>query len=296
LPIGAATGLGSVAYSTAVAGSLLDEPELFEHARRCVHRLMEARGRDSDFDVSAGLAGAIVALLAVHARIGGDALVTGAEAFAGRLLTGDKDDRPACIADAGTGLAHGAAGIALAFARLHAASGRARWRRAARALLSYERSVFDATEGNWPDLRPARLARGHGFLVGWCGGAPGIALGRLDCRDLDHRADDDVAAGVAATLAAPLGIRDHVCCGNMGRVEILFELGRRLNRPELVAAALDRAAQLVARAEQAGTFTLVSDPAIQIAHPGFHQGLSGIGYALLRLVEPDAVPCVLTWS
>ena len=292
---GAATGLGSVAYATIVAGLLLDEPEFFDHARVCAHLLMNIRRRDGDFDVSAGPGGAIVALLAVHARVGGDALIAGAEAFAERLI-GDDGDRPACVTDAGTGLAHGAAGIAFALARLHAVSGRERWRRAAQALLRYERDVFDPVAGNWPDLRPARKAHGPGFMMGWCAGAPGIALARLDCCHVDHHADADLAVGIAATLAAPAGARDHVCCGNMGRVEILFELGRRLNRPDLVAAAVERAGQLVARAERTGTFTLVSDPAIQIAHPGFHQGLSGIGYALLRLAEPAALPCVLTWS
>lgn len=172
--------------------------------------------------------------------------------------------RPVGIQVTGTGLAHGAAGIALALARLYAATGRERWRRAAQAALARERSVFDPVARNWPDLRASRLAHGPGSLVGWCGGAPGIALSRLDCLAIDLGAPNDVTAGLATTVAAPLGVRDHVCCGNVGRVEILYELGRRLNRPDIVATAQHRAGMLADRAEEAGTFRLVSDPAIQV--------------------------------
>ena len=232
---GAATGLGSVAYTTIVAGLLLDEPEFFDHARVCAHLLMNIRRRDRDFDVSAGPGGAIVALLAVHARVGGDALIAGAEAFAERLI-GDDGDRPACVTDAGTGLAHGAAGIAFALARLHAVSGRERWRRAAQALLRYERDVFDPVAGNWPDLRPARKAtwaRVHDGLVcrrtGNCARPARLLPRGSPCRCRSGRGHRR-HAGRTSRCARPCLLRKHGPRGDPVRARTPIESPRSRGR------------------------------------------------------------------
>jgi lantibiotic modifying enzyme len=79
----------------------------------------------------------------------------------------------------------------------------------------------------------------------------------------------------------------------MGRVEFLFTAGRKLNRPELVDAAMKLASQVVARAEEKGHYGY--GPILDF-HPGFFQGASGIGYQLLRLAYPDQLPSVLLWE
>jgi hypothetical protein len=37
-----------------------------------------------------------------------------------------------------------------------------------------------------------------------------------------------------------MGDADHVCCGKLGRIELLLEAGTRLRRPELIEAARRR--------------------------------------------------------
>jgi lantibiotic modifying enzyme len=51
---------------------------------------------------------------------------------------------------------------------------------------------------------------------------------------------------------------------------------------------------LIHRAEARGGFYLFPDK--NLFNPGFFQGLSGIGYALLRLAKPDRYPNVLLWQ
>jgi lantibiotic modifying enzyme len=45
-----------------------------------------------------------------------------------------------------------------------------------------------------------------------------------------------------------------------------------------------------------GFFRLQSGLPDVIFDPSLFRGLSGIGYALLRLAEPRRVPCVLLWE
>ncbi len=89
---------------------------------------------------------------------------------------------------------------------------------------------------------------------------------------------------------------DHLCCGAFGRVETLFTAGRVLSRPDLTALASALAARVVATARQQGSYFLFSGMPDETYSPGFFQGVSGIGYELLRLAYPDILPSVLVWE
>ena len=82
-----------------------------------------------------------------------------------------------------TGLGHGVSGIALALIRLGRILGEERFLTAARDAVAYEDSVFDEESGNWPDFRNDSGEKGRTarkFMGGYCAGAPGIGLARLD--------------------------------------------------------------------------------------------------------------------
>jgi lantibiotic modifying enzyme len=198
-----------------------------------------------------------------------------------------------------TGLAHGAAGIALALLRLHAATGHARYRDAAREAIAYERLVYDAAARNWPDYRPAAGSNGDaGHSVMWCHGAPGIGLARLDGLALD---DDpaclrEIDAALKTTIDFGLRGPDYPCCGNLGRIELLLEAGRRLDRPALCRRATSAAAAVVERAAREGGFRVIRDRPARSFKPGFFRGVAGIGYQLLRIADPERVPSVLLWA
>ena len=83
---------------------------------------------------------------------------------------------------------------------------------------------------------------------------------------------------------------DQLCCGNFGRIELLVTAARTLGRPEL----LRHARELAATAGAGDGYGLHCGR--ELFNPALFQGLSGIGYELLRLARPEAVPSVLLWA
>ena len=79
------------------------------------------------------------------------------------------------------GLARGAAGVALALARLAALAPEAEgWAKAAAAARGYERGWFSPEHASWADLRQDALGPGGpGYPQLWCHGSVGIAHERL---------------------------------------------------------------------------------------------------------------------
>jgi lantibiotic modifying enzyme len=195
-------------------------------------------------------------------------------------------------------MAHGATGIAHALTQLSAATGDARYLAAAREAIAYERSTA-SEPGRWPDLRyPASEA--PRFATSWCNGAAGIGLARaaglaiLD--DPSVREDLDTAIRIVSSLEEEGP--DNLCCGSLGRVELLHVAGARLSRPRLIQEAHAQASAVLGRLSKQGPLRLLEDaPAGPEAHtPGLFQGISGAGYALLRLARPEQVPSVLLWE
>jgi lantibiotic modifying enzyme len=172
-----------------------------------------------------------------------------------------------------------------------AVTGDARYRAVAREALASEEEVFDPARSNWPDLR--REAPEGSFMHGWCSGAPGIGLARLSSAKMVRQSSIDLERAARGTLAAGLGCRDHLCCGNFGRAAFLVEAARHLDDYALCAAAADLIRAVVDRAETKGTFALVNDVRVQADHVGFFQGTAGIGFQLLRFVYPDLLPSPL---
>jgi len=149
-------------------------------------------------------------------------------------------------------------------------------------------------------------------MVAWCNGAPGIALGRLqvlaagnagsaggagaagDAADAGdggaaEQARDDLWRALETTRdTGKPSPSDFLCCGAMGRAEILVQASRQLGRADLLRAAEEIAAGVVARA--AGRWF---DPGLDGSNPGFFRGAAGMGYTLLRLAGTKPLPCVL---
>jgi hypothetical protein len=257
---------------------------------------------DKTFDISNGSAGAILGLLALHkasnsAEVLETALICGHHLLNHRVVS-DSGYQAWATSDSKnilTGLSHGAAGIAYGLLRLYEATGETAFKEAAEEAIAYERSVFIPEMGNWPDLREISTKEGISCMCSWCHGATGIGLARvagLGILDNDEiRKDIEVA--IKTTQSYTLSKFDDICCGNMGRVELLFTAAQQLSRPQLLKVAMEKATQVVARAEQRETFTFSPNWKNTPFLPGLFQGVSGIGYQLLRLSHPDLIPSVL---
>jgi lantibiotic modifying enzyme len=268
MSIGGGTGIGSAIYGLVRIGELLGESRLFDLAADLSLVITPERvAADRRFCVLRGAAGAILGLLALHAATN-DAAVLVRAAVCGRHLVANAD-----LSTLPGGLLEGKAGLALALMRLHAATGDPEFRLGASSL-----GRVDAA-----------------MSCGWCSGASGIGLAATACMEL--RGDDFtpiIESALAATLASPPMPTDCVCCGNFGRVDFLLTAGQRLGREHLIERARSETEALLRSARETSGFRL--ERRLDDLQPGLFRGLSGIGYALLRVADPGKVPTVLIWE
>jgi type 2 lantibiotic biosynthesis protein LanM len=297
--IGAALGTGSVVYALTRVAQLLGDAALLRPAAELAATLTPAViAGDERLDVMSGAAGALLALLALHGATGRPEHRAAAIACGDRLvgqLAGDDGRRawPTLAGQRLSGFSHGAAGIAHALVRLHAATGAPAYLDAAEEGVAFERASFSREAGAWPDLRGGPTRDGA-HPVKWCHGATGIGLGRLAMRrTVRSRAlDEEIATALRLTLDAGPAATDYLCCGTFGRIEALLVAAQVTGGAEHRRAALDLATGCVARARAIGRYTLFVDVP-ELFNPGFFQGVAGIGFELLRLADDDLPSALL---
>ncbi len=302
--VGGFEGWGGIIYSLSFLGLLWERPELLTESAGIAKRLPPLIEVDRSFDVMGGAAGCIPALLGLHRLAPTDRLMELAMSCGDRLLASAEP------AEGGvgwrtlispqralTGFSHGAAGIAWALMELAAATGEERFRAIALEAMAYERSVYDAEEANWPDLRepepPAPPPERARFMAAWCHGAPGIGLARLRLlRLMDGPAiHDEIEAALRTTLRRGFGSNQSLCHGDLGNLEVLAEASRRLPEGNRWRAEFDRQGAIVLeRIEENGCCCGVPQG---VETPSLFVGLAGIGYGLLRLADPELLPCTL---
>ncbi len=300
--MGGACGLGSVVYALTRVSQWLDEPALLEAAGRAA-RLITAQHitDDNALDIIGGAAGALLGLLAFYAASPDEAVLDRAINCGQRLLQRRTESEAGYRAWATldgellTGFSHGAAGIAYALLRLYAVTRDGDVLAATQEGIAYEDSVLVREAGNWPNLRTGEPPA---FMTSWCYGAPGIALGRLGgLAMLDSEAiRRDIEVAVQTTRAAGVQEVDNLCCGSLGRAEVLLVAASRLSRPDLAEVASTWAGQIATRAQRSAAFVLHPLLPKGVFSPGFFQGVAGIGYELLRIAHPEMLPSVLSWE
>lgn len=301
--LGIATGVGSFIYAFTRCAALLEEPALFAYALAASERITpEWIAADNNFDAMSGAAGAILGLLALHEETGNSAIVGKAVLCGDHLLRKQEPARQGAAWRAVngkfmTGFSHGAAGIALALLRLGKASGEERFRMAAHQAIAFEDSVFDAAENNWPDFRHSSESQSV-FMNAWCHGAAGIGFARLSGLPLFDSPEvrEDINAALRNVSESSMGEKDGLCCGNLGRGDMLLAAAVRGADERLHHSAVQLASAVVERARRSGGYRLSGQPGQDFFDPSFFQGLSGIGFELLRIANPQSLPCVLAWE
>lgn len=304
LGLGGGAGIGSIVYALTVLGSLLRDQELHDDAviaaRLVTDELIAA---DRALDVMGGAAGCILGLLKLHGEAGDDdALALAIRCGEHLLRTRPNGGRGIWVgANIGptalTGMAHGAAGFAYAFASLSAVTGRDDFAKVTRDCLDFENDHFSEEQGNWRDLRPAAARRSGQSPCRWCYGAGGIGLSRIGVLK-KHSADAaslriDIARAVESvkrTWPAPV---DTLCCGNLWNIELLNESATHLNRPDLKQTALCRLTQILLKGRAVGDYAWsAGDKRFNL---GLFLGIAGVGYSTLRQIN-RRLPNIPLWE
>lgn len=301
LSAGAFEGLPGLVYVLPHLASQLNEPELLRHGEALYRKCSSLVFQDESFDVMCGAAGCVLALLAFLSRAPSREIASLATAAGDHLLSSAMRSNEngyswktlPKVAPLG-GFSHGVAGIALALERLARETGGEQYHRAALEALRYQEYLFDPQSNTWRDLRLDCVEKEPEQLTqAWCHGAPGIGLALLEFARNGAAELHMVRAhnALETTLRNGFGGSHCLCHGDLGNLDLLIEGSRALHEPELLLKARSVAGRLLALAKEDGWRSGVSHRA---ETPGLMAGLSGIGYQLLRLADPDAVPSVLT--
>ena len=303
LSSGAFQGWGGLIYLYTQLAVLWQDASLLIEAERLVERLRRTIENDQQFDLTRGVAGGICSLLTLY-RISPSPDILDVARQCGNHLLAHAVTTPTGIGWRNAmaqeqplaGYAHGAAGIALSLLDLAALSEEERFRQAALAAITYERSLFSQVSQNWPDLRSLEETGGSPekkYAVTWCGGASGIGLARLkSLRYLDDATmREEITLALQITLAQGFNLNHSLCHGDLGNLDVVFTAGQVLDDRRYRAEAARQAAMVLDSIERQGWCTGVP---LNVETPGLMMGIAGIGYQLLRLARPDLVPSVLS--
>ena len=102
---------------------------------------------------------------------------------------------------------------------------------------------------------------------------------------------DEIAAAVRSTLSNGFGGSHSLCHGDLGNADFLVTAARDLGQPGLLHEALRAGHQVLEQRKTEGRFRCGVGGFEQT--PDFMVGLAGIGYGLLRVADPCAVPSIL---
>lgn len=149
------------------------------------------------------------------------------------------------------------------------------------------------------DARPGPLV--DSFQDSWCHGNTGIVLGQL--ASLSWVDTPGVREQLSRTLSYLSDLsgpeqfarkaEDDLCCGNMGRADVLLQASLVLGEARWREAAEALASRVWERARKAGRYVVSASRGSDVFAPSLFQGVAGVGYVFLRLSAPRTLPCVL---
>ena len=139
------------------------------------------------------------------------------------------------------------------------------------------------------------------FLDMWCHGSAGIALGKL--ASLQIMESPEIRAEIAGALELSCSYAsearfvaveaDDLCCGHMGRAEVLACASSILGDEELLMAGRTIAHHVWQRAKRKGRYVCSASRGTETFSPSLFQGAAGIGYTFLRLACPADLSSLL---
>jgi lantibiotic modifying enzyme len=300
-------GCAGLVYAVSRIGRLLGSDEAIELARRLARKLepQTIRAKGGEYCIVLGLAGTVLALLALYEQTAEPHLLEVAAECGGLLVSGREVDphtglrvwptlaSPGRRRVMGTGFAHGSSGICVALASLYRHHAADVLLEAIQEAREFEDRLFSANQSNWYDESPpSESVLGNRLLMrAWCHGATGIVMSRVALGDLPGMAFSGREIDLAEPRQRERQQMDQLCCGRLGFLELLVIAGVKLGNAEYVARGERLARAIIDEANDLGGFAPLRDPHVFI--PGLFHGRAGIGYQLLRTAFPGNLPSVL---
>ncbi|MEG9296002.1 type 2 lanthipeptide synthetase LanM family protein [Mangrovibacillus sp. Mu-81] len=186
------------------------------------------------------------------------------------------------------GLAHGTSGLIMALEKLGSITRDQDMMDMADRLLIYEDEHFDHEKLNWLDLRKNVTEKTKSYY--WCHGAPGVLLARSSLegeRALTNVLQPEI---IENFVNNHIGLdRIGLCHGLFGNLDILIDLAKKYPEQLTIERIKGIADEYLQNEITQSKIQGLKDRGII----GLMLGVSGVGYSLLRLHDPDHIPSVL---
>ncbi|WP_338754925.1 type 2 lanthipeptide synthetase LanM family protein [Bacillus sp. FJAT-52991] len=251
---------------------------------------------DLEFDLLSGSAGIVHLLLNLYESTGDSEYLEIMHLYSQHLIKhGDDTSRGVAWKNRHTqtylgGFSHGTTGIAAALWRAGEAASQKEYLHFANQAISYDRSLFNPNQKAWLDLRKKK----EQYLHQWTHGSTGIGISRLlmkKYRD-DHLFDWEIETAINNVENFGFKNNHNLCHGNMGDTELYLLASKQYNDDQLLWKARSIGKQVIGSIKNIKRYQV--DSPSNIDSLGLFVGISGIGFQLLRLRNPNHIPSVLT--
>jgi type 2 lantibiotic biosynthesis protein LanM len=315
IPLSAFTGLFGIIYALTETGRLADDPGFFDMALNLACSIEQSDFLEyPDSDIMGGSAGIILVLLHLYNFRPDNKILAMSQALLNSIIKcsegklGEKGWNINGFKRPLTGMAHGAAGIAMAVSRFNSIIksdyklvhfSAADLESAIKNSITFENSYFCDKEKDWPDLQHLK-GREKFFMEGWCSGAPGIGLARLFTETQSSETNKIIQADIIRALKTctknmSSTKKHHLCCGESGRIMFLACAGIKADMPEYYEIALKAAINMINFYKIKGFWRFQKVNERMIVH-GLMGGVSGIGLTFLKLADQENISNILTLS
>ncbi|CYU92351.1 type 2 lanthipeptide synthetase LanM family protein [Streptococcus suis] len=263
--------------------------------------------KNNDHDIIIGSAGVILILLKYYEVIKKTEILDLAKEYASRIIKdaiviGDSLAwRGSFAKNPLGGFAHGTSGIIFSLAKLYEYIKEPRYLDVIEKALKYEDFLYRKNVKNWSDNRETEDGVKYDDLddnipVAWCHGAGGILLNRILLKKMNtpvsefrkEKNDFDISMAIETCLKYGLGRSHCLCHGDIGNIEILL-LASEVTGDKDIRKKCDIYLEYI----KDTLYNKEWKCGIPYKDsPGFMVGLAGIGYGLLKVVNPS-LPSIL---
>lgn len=320
-----------IAFISGRVGEIYVLNEVFEHFKKPEYRqVVESSLKDIEKSIDRetineyinGRAGTVLALLQLYHRTPSDYLLRMIDALLGKIINGmylaDKGvywDRSGNNIKGLCGFSHGASGIAFMLLELGRYFHNPALFELAEEAFTYEDEWYSEEQMNWADWRKGiwdektkkeyqdayekndiAFFTQPKYMNAWCHGAAGIGLARISAYEVfkkEKYRDDALKAIARIEKDDPSTYRSYTLChGGAGNAEthlLMYKITRDnqyLRYPQAIA-------QEISKKLKNNEIFLSGIAQAQEEDPSLFMGIAGIGYFLLRVMNPIHTPSIL---
>ncbi|MGG1220789.1 type 2 lanthipeptide synthetase LanM [Priestia endophytica] len=287
-------GAGGYLYVLEQFYSIEQDDYYMELMNKITNHMMKNNSEIKEMDYTSGTSGIIFLFYRLYQQHH-DNLFQKAAIYFGEQLMESYQRRNLTL----NGLAHGYAGISMAFSALYSLTSEKKYLDLLKDAIDNENSHFNLEQGNWSDLRDGHKTKDPLF---WCHGAPGIGLARLNVlqiiKDIDPSLEETIKRDLnyAVKKIVKDGFRgeldDSLCHGKSGNLDILIEINQYLKDEQIALFTQEQVEELKLRVQD-GNYR--SGAASKLPINNFMLGVYGLDYIFMRIEHPQ-LPSILNLS